>query len=327
MVPDDSDNASPDSPADNQVEMSRSRKRTKLSAGLVKLLRRIHLYTGLFLLPWVFLYGITGAMFNHQELLPEGKWHSVPGQQLAETSLNQIPAPEQLAQMVVKALQEKAPDKSIQLSKSHGAAFNNNIILQTFVDGKKHIVHINPVSHESRIVAPPPNKELEDQKHLLHGIHNIKLEPNPYQKARAAVPEIFSQADLGSPSSPRPQGWCKLNFLATVDGEEARVTYVLRDGHIDVTKFTGEDGMTSRHTFLRLHTFHGRSPEWNARNTWSIFIDIMAIAMVSWAITGLVMWWQMKKIRVIGGICLLASIITFISLFFGMEHFHAMTRM
>ena len=34
---------------------------------LVKAVRRVHLYFGLFLVPWVMLYGFTALLFNHPD--------------------------------------------------------------------------------------------------------------------------------------------------------------------------------------------------------------------------------------------------------------------
>ena len=122
-------------------------------------------------------------------------------------------------------------------------------------------------------------------------------------------------------------GWCKLNLLVTVDGQPARVTYVLRDGHVDVTRFTGEPGMSLRGFFLRLHTSHGRPPHWNGRMFWSMFVDAMAIAMVIWGLTGLVMWWQIKRTRIIGAAVIAVSMMCAAGMYMGMIHFYATTKL
>ena len=67
----ESDKSQP--PIQNTEETQNERKGPRVAPRIIKFLRRIHLYAGLFLLPWVFLYGVTGAMFNHQELFPAGK--------------------------------------------------------------------------------------------------------------------------------------------------------------------------------------------------------------------------------------------------------------
>ncbi|MCK5942550.1 MAG: PepSY domain-containing protein, partial [Planctomycetes bacterium] len=52
----------------------------------------------------------------------------------------------------------------------------------------------------------------------------------------------------------------------------------------------------------RLHVTHGYGrPDW-PRIVWAVFVDIMAFAMVMWSVTGVVMWWQKKSLRVPGGI-------------------------
>ena len=290
-------------------------------------MRRLHLYAGLFLLPWVFLYGITGAMFNHPGLFPAVESFSVDSDKLQETSLKDIESPVLLAKRVVQSLQQASPQSAIQLHHDHQAAFNNNILLETRVQGVRHVVHIDPVGKDAWVTIPPVNEEQQRQHALLPGVRNVQLNPNPYQQARDSLPDIMSAAGLETPSAAKPLGWCKLNFLADIDGEMARVTYVLRDGHVDVTRFTGEDGMIPRATFLRMHTFHGRTPENSARNVWSLFIDLMALAMVTWGITGLVMWWQMKKLRPIGFAVLASSVITACAISYYLSQFHALTKM
>ena len=303
------------------------RPRAAWRPAVVKFLRRIHLYAGLFLLPWVFLYGITGAMFNHYGLLPAADIYPVNSAALSESELSQLPTAEDLAAQVVAALQERAGGARIVLAPDHGSAFNNDIILETRIEGKRHVVHINPVHHAAEIVVPPENEELKAQRSLVPDVRSVRLQPNPYEMARSAVPDILAEAGFATGTPAKPLGWCKLNFLAEVNGEKARVTYVLRDGHVDITKYTGDDGMIPRASFLRMHTFHGRSPDSSARNIWSLFIDIMAIAMVTWGITGLVMWWQLKSLRLVGGVVLGLSLITAIWIYLSMVDFHAMTKM
>jgi hypothetical protein len=286
--------------------------------------RRIHLYTGLFLLPWVLLYGITGAMFNHQGLFPEATIHDISSDEPGNTRLADLPSPEQLARQVVEALQAESPEDTIKLSENHGAEFNNSIILEVSASDRLHTVSIDPIDRSARVAELPEKEQLQP---LLDDIHNVKLADDPYQMAREAVPEIMSAAGIESSQPPKPRGWCKLNFLASVNGEPARVTYVLRDGHVDVTKFDGNDGMTPRHFFLRLHTSHGQPPHWNGRMIWSVILDAMAIAMVTWALTGLFMWWQLKRARLIGSVVIAASVISSILIYMSMLEFHATTKM
>ena len=285
---------------------------------------RLHLYTGLALLPWVFLYGITGAMFNHQGLFPEATIIPVSPEQLAESSLSSFPAPEALAREVASKLETANPGTTVTPMEGRSAEFNNNVILEVRAGGKKHAVQIDPVSHGARVVVLPENSE---QPEPLLDTKHVTLEENPYQLAREAVPQIMAEAGIDSHYEVSPRGWCKLNFLAEVNGDPARITYVLRDGHVDVTRFTGEDGMTLRHFFLRLHTSHGQPPHWNARMIWSLIVDTMAIAMVFWGVSGLIMWWQVKRTRLLGAMILAMSVLAACWLYVSMIGFYATTKL
>ena len=57
-----------DASLDEQFAEAKPPKKRRVTPRWNILVRRLHLYAGLFMLPWVFLYGITGAMFNHQGL-------------------------------------------------------------------------------------------------------------------------------------------------------------------------------------------------------------------------------------------------------------------
>lgn len=289
------------------------------------LIRRLHLYAGLFLLPWVFLYGITGAMYNHQGLFPEAEFWSVGAEQLADSGLDGFPSATELASEVVREMQASAPEVDFALAQNHGAEFNNNVILELRGQDGKHAVHIDPVAKSATVVKHP--EKTESPVPLIPSVKNLKLGDDPYKLAKQAVPEIMESAGLSGSGSVHPIGWCKLNFLASVDGQLARVTYVLRDGHVDVTKYDGNDGMSTREFFMRLHTSHGRPPHWNARALWSIILDTMAIAMVSWGVTGLIMWWQLKRTRLIGGVVIAVSIVAATSLYFSMSYFYATTQL
>lgn len=288
------------------------------------LLRRIHLYAGLFLLPWVFLYGITGAMYNHLGLMPEVEFRSVSASQLQQTSLAEFPTPASLAAAVVKAIQAAAPKSNIELNEDHPPEFVNDVILKASENETQHAIHIHPVD-KSAWIASGTSKA--NPRSLLPKVNNVDVDPDPYLLARETAPEILKAAGIQTEASIQPMGWSKLNFLARVDGQPARITYVLRDGHVDITEYNGEPDMSLRQFFMRLHTTHGQSPHWNGRMIWSVVIDIMAIAMVSWGITGIVMWWQIKRTRIVGTCVIGLSIATAAVTYFAVADFYATSKL
>lgn len=289
------------------------------------LLRRIHLYAGLFLLPWVLLYGVTGAMFNHQGLFPEAEIQPVATEIVEETSMADFPSAEVLAGQVTDALQSRAGEVSVTLADDHRAAYTSGLMFEAHASDKRHVVEIDPVTRAAHVRTF--TKFDERPPTSLKNIRQVTLDPNPHDAARAAAGHILNRVGLATDAPPQPLGWTKLNFLANLDGEPAHVTYVLKDGHVDVTRYLGEDGMSPRHFFLRLHTTHGRSPHWNGRGGWSLLVDVMAIAMVIWSATGLLMWWQVKRTRAVGSVVILASLVTAAVLFASLHDFYSTTRL
>lgn len=75
---------------------------------LMHAVRRGHLYTGLFLLPWVVVYGVTAFLFNHPSAFADAPTTRFGADVLADTPLDGIPSPERIADDVVAALNAKA---------------------------------------------------------------------------------------------------------------------------------------------------------------------------------------------------------------------------
>ncbi|MEZ6122827.1 MAG: PepSY domain-containing protein [Planctomycetaceae bacterium] len=299
--------------------------RRRFSSRISILIRRIHLYSGLFLVPWVVLYGVTGAMFNHLGLFPRVDIRPVPPEVVAATAMADFPAPDELAEQVVEQLKTRSPGSDIQLLPNHGAQFTGDVMFEIKNGDGQHVVHLNPVNGSAWLGFQPANDE--ELPAMLKDVRNITLSPDPHQQAREAAGKILQSADISSDGLPAPLGWAKLNFLASVDGQPTRITYVLKDGHIDANQHTGQDGLPLRQFFLRMHTSHGQPPHWNGRMFWSLAVDAMAIAMVCWALTGLFMWWQLKRTRLIGAVVILLSLLTAAAMTFSLHDFYATTRL
>ena len=82
---------------------------------VMQIVRRTHLYAGLFLAPWVAMYGFSGLIFNH------GGWFAPGGGEASPkpiewtvdgTALPSWPEPEALARKVVTAMNATAKDKA-----------------------------------------------------------------------------------------------------------------------------------------------------------------------------------------------------------------------
>jgi len=64
---------------------------------------------------------------------------------------------------------------------------------------------------------------------------------------------------------------------------------------------TGQkEPMSWRSYLLRLHTTQGYSGIYEARWFWAMIVDAMSFVMIFWAVSGLLMWWQIKRLRKAG---------------------------
>lgn len=71
-------------------------------------IRRAHLYFGLFLLPWVVMYGATGFLFNHPTAFSDSPVASFGASEIADTPMESVPKPDAIAAQVVQSLNERA---------------------------------------------------------------------------------------------------------------------------------------------------------------------------------------------------------------------------
>ena len=86
-------------------------------------IRRIHLYSGLFMLPWVLLYGATALLFNHPTLM-SGSQTEIDHFNLDAVETSALPNASTLASLAVaSALQSAENGESIELINPENAIF------------------------------------------------------------------------------------------------------------------------------------------------------------------------------------------------------------
>jgi hypothetical protein len=69
------------------------------------------------------------------------------------------------------------------------------------------------------------------------------------------------------------------------------------------------DALTTRRFLLEMHLAHGYPGSPGVRWAWAVFVDAMAFTMVFWALSGLLMWWQIKAGRTVGAVFLATSLV------------------
>jgi len=284
-------------------------------------IRRLHLYSGLFMFPWVLLYGTTAFLFNHPTAFPDQKQISFGRTEIESTPLQRFPKADELARTVVAAL-ETQPRKSgrtelYRLVEPNKAAYSEEFVFaHANADGQQHNVRISVVDGTGRIstrgIAPSTDKFPIAQ-------NSLKIDDLPANLVKDSLPTILNRAGLAAGDvsvtfSP------DLTFLMEAEGKRWNVTYNTLTG--EMTGRPADDGtntLTTRRFLLELHLAHGFPTSPGVRWFWAVAVDVMFVSMVFWALSGVLMFWQIKAVRVWGIAVILGSAAAAITLIVGMH--------
>jgi hypothetical protein len=287
----------------------------------------LHLFAGLFMLPWVVLYGVTSFLFNHPTAFSDQPTATFGKKTLQGTPLELPPVPAELAAQVVAALRERTqPNRRYSLVEPEQAKFTREFAFAT-VKGESEEVSVlievngNGGTVRSRTLPPAPKiaepapfemagrkKAGEGKSGSTSSSELLKLDNPLHERVKAAIPAILERTGFPT-GSITVTSVPDVSFLMEADGKRWRVTYNPQTGAL-----TGRppeenvaEPVSPRRFFTRLHQSHGYPSEMNSRWTWALAVDAMAFIMVFWAASGLIMWWQVRSTRWLGLLTLAVS--------------------
>lgn len=282
----------------------------------LKLLRRVHLFAGLFMTPWVFLYGVTGFLFNHPDAFPDREVRNTARSAIAGTSLERFPTAPELAERVVEGLNAKDGSHSYSLIDRESSAYSRPLYVTATGRGREHSVRFDPESGEAFIrstaAKKPGDKDWPGGKKLV-------LPDAPRDRLAQGVPQLLTklgiETDTTSVKNPP-------DLICTIDehGKPWRIAYNIQTGAITALP-TSADGreLSTRRFLTGLHLAFTYPSRLDARWLWAIVVDLMFVSMVFWGSSGLLMWWQTKRLRFWGFATLAASAIIAVLLALGMH--------
>lgn len=298
-------------------------RRRSLGRAAVLVLRRAHLYGGLALLPWVVLYAVTAFLFNHPTAFSDQPYASFGRSALAGTPMENPPAPADVAAQVVGALQSRAePGTTYALVQREQARYTREFAFATVrADGQDVSVLIDATGAGGSVLSrptPSPKPEAKPAPFAGKGgpprvIPATPVEPlviaDPlHERVKAAVPAVLERTGFPG-GAVTVTSVPDLTFRMAAGDAVWQVTYNARDGSVS-GKTAGSDEPeppTVRRILTRLHTASGYPYRPGPRWGWALAVDATAAAMLFWAASGLVMWWQVKAARRWGAVVLLAS--------------------
>ncbi len=292
---------------------------------LLLLLRRAHLYLGLFLLPWAILYGVTAFLFNHPTAFSDHPTVNFGKEATAGTPLETVPTPREQAEQVVAKLNElHKPTVPYTLGGGEVKYTREFAFATAKTDGRTISLLVDVKSGGGTVRSTPDKPKVEPVKapFAVGGSRparsekpadgtpalpdGIRLSPSLPERVKASVPVIldrtgFAATDIVVTSVP------DLSFPIEAVGQTWTATYNATTGSVSGALPEAPTGPSWRQFLLRLHTAHGYPGEANARWGWAVIVDVMAAVMVFWGLSGLVMWWQIKATRIAGAVTLVLS--------------------
>lgn len=274
----------------------------------LKAIRRVHLYLGLVLLPFVLIFGVSGVLFNHGGIGTGRVERPADPRRLASVGIEAWDA-EAMARRIVQQLNAEGGSFSIDESEP-GRFFGPSIFFGQAADGRQVMVNLRLDEGSATIAEMPPAERLETPPFAGRA---IALEGRMRDEIQPKVAALLAAEGIEARVRPHPRPPPQLRFrVADAEGRRWNVTWDTASGQLAGRPVDASAGglaeMVKRLHKLHNYPTHPSLPMW----LWIFFADLTGIAMVLWAVTGLVMWWQLKPTRVVG------LVMTFLALGIGL---------
>lgn len=275
-----------------------------LSRRVMHQVRRLHLFLGLFLLPWVLLYGVSGFLFNHPTAFPDQPTREFGPDETRGTPLGGLPKPADVAEEVVAALNEKGG--SYRVVRPDEARFSRSrVTVQARGPGVEHAVVVDLTEGTGTVRTKASADEPTAPFAAKSGVRTASSLPDRLQ---TGTPVVLRKMGLDADEATAPGTLPDLTFYMEADGQVWKVTYQPQRGGVSGRPADAPtQGLSTRRFLTQLHLAREYPPGVGARWFWAVAVDVMAFVMVFWAVSGLFMWWQIKAVRGWGAVVLAVS--------------------
>lgn len=325
---------------------TRMGRRRRWRSPALLIVKRLHLYLGLLLMPWALLYGISGYLFNHPTHFQGPSLRAFGPSVVRGTALEQGLDANRCAEQILEGINARlGQSNAVVLDTTTPPLFagdylfasaeteSQKVQLLLYRDGSGGTLH---VANRPKVQDVPPESARFD---IAPNRLDRKLEPredastSPSQGLSSDAPLRIEALD------PEPLLAAVESIAAKLDTKFAslkfRVTSVpelqlqIRDGKQTwISRYNASSGAltskpapselgalpTWRRFLTRMHTTHGYPLDHNARWIWAVVVDVMSGVLVFWGISGLFMWWQIKGTRPWGTVALVVSVLFAIGL-------------
>ena len=273
-----------------------------LSRRVMHRIRRLHLYLGLFLLPWVLLYGVSGFLFNHPSTFPDQPTRTFGPEEMRGTPLEGMPTPAGMAEEVVASLNEKGGSYSV-VRPDEARFSRSRVTVQARGSGVEHAVVVDLTDGTGTVRTKPSVDEPTAPFAAKSGVRTTL--PDRLQNG---TPVVLRKMGLDADEITAPGTLPDLTFYMEADGQVWKVTYQPQRGGVSGRPADAPlQGLSTRRFLTQLHLAREYPSGVGVRWYWAVVVDAMAFVMVFWAVSGLFMWWQIKAVRGWGAVVLAVS--------------------
>lgn len=274
----------------------------------MKWVRRFHMYLGLLLMPWVFFYGVSGALFNHPDIgrdIPRQK--IAPERVIALTGFAPVVAKDAADTLVARM---NARDSArVRIDASHPAeVWGWPLFSAPAAEGNRYtmianlktgMVGVGQMTAPEATPTPPFDATPLALPQYQTGTFAKQFEP-----LLATL-----HADTSGPLAPHPKVAPEIRFRV-IDGDNRtwNVAWNMTTGAL-TTQPTDANGPRFVELLGTLHKTHHFPIHPGISFAWALMADLTGIALALWALSGLVMWWQIKPSRVLGVVAISAAMV------------------
>ena len=285
-------------PLKQSNERSRpSRPRVRLP--LTRWVRRAHLYLGLLLVPWVFLFGVTALSFNHPTLGRGLETRTITAEDLATLSAFEPRDPEDLAARVSGQL-----GHGEYALVSGSARFSGWPMFVRPAPGGTEVVLVHLEGKTATLTRRPTKPEAKQVDFAGQEVDVPGFDLESIAQELSPLHQNLGIETLG-PLRPHPEVHPELRFvIEDQKGTRSHVVFDLSTKTADGVPASAAQSRSFIEVLEALHTQHHYPVHRDITFFWALFADLLAATLIFWALSGLVMWWQLKKLRLYGSITL-----------------------
>ena len=240
----------PDSHEAPQLPSPTIRHRRSRWNVLMRVVRRGHLFAGLFMLPWVVLYGVTAFLFNHPDAFPDHQTRAYGPAELSGTALERLPSPADAAAQVVEALNadphgQEDGRQSCRLVRPELAAYAGEPPFAV-AQGRdqRHAVQLDVTSGTGTVRSRAVNQASEPAPFAAGS--GVRIDQPLPERFKASIPTILERLKLSSEEVILEE-MPDLVFVVEAEGRLWRVTYDMQRGSVAGVPLNGStESLTTR---------------------------------------------------------------------------------